>query len=119
MSSRVWGVVAAAATLVLGACAPSDETPAERGRRVYLANCTACHNLDPSVEGVMGPRVLGASRDLLEARVLRAGYPAGYTPARETTLMQPLPYLAPEIDALAAYLGPAAGGKPPAAGGGG
>ncbi len=105
-----------AAGLVLAACSPGDESPAERGRLVYRANCVACHNLDPSRVGVMGPPVQGASRELLEARVLRAEYPPGYTPSEETKLMQPLPYLAGEIDALAAYLGPPAGeATPPAA----
>ncbi len=118
MSRWICGV---AAGLVLTACGPRDESPAERGRRVYRANCIACHHPDPSLVGVMGPPVQGASRELLEARLLRAEYPPGHTPSRETKLMQPLPYLAREIDALAAYLVPTAGeaageATPPAAG---
>ena len=38
------------------------------------------------------------------ARVLRAEYPEGYQPKRETELMQPMPYLAGDLPALAAYL---------------
>jgi len=112
MSRQLCGVAAVVAGLVLASCVPGDESPAQRGRRVYLASCIACHNLDPSLEGVMGPPLFGASRDLLEARVLRAEYPPGHTPARETKLMQPLPYLAEEIDALAAYLGSPPGPAP-------
>ena len=104
MSRRVVGVAAGLAGVLLLACGGGDQSPAERGRRVYLANCIACHNLDPALEGVMGPPVRGASRELLEARVLRAEYPPGHTPSRDTKLMQPLPYLAAEIDALAAFL---------------
>lgn len=77
---------------------------AEKGKAVYAANCLACHNRDPAKPGSLGPEVNGASRELLEARVIRGEYPAGYTPKRTSTLMQPLPKLAPDIDALAAYL---------------
>lgn len=77
---------------------------AAKGKAVYAANCTACHNADPAKPGSLGPEVTGASRELLEARVIRGEYPAGYTPKRTSTLMQPLPHLAPDIESLAAYL---------------
>jgi mono/diheme cytochrome c family protein len=79
---------------------------AERGRRVYVANCTICHNLDPTRDGTVGPALAGSSRDLIQARVLRTEYPPGYEPKRGTRQMQPLPFLASDIDALAAYLSP-------------
>ena len=97
----------AAALLVLAAacsCGESQRTPAERGREVYLANCTACHASDPNAAGTLGPPVAGASRELLEARVLRAEYPPGYQPVRDTRVMVALPHLAGSIDDLAAYL---------------
>jgi mono/diheme cytochrome c family protein len=90
--------------LLSGACADETGDPAARGERVYLASCIACHNPDPSLDGVMGPAVTGASLELLEARLLRAGYPDGYRPKRETSLMQALPYLKSDLPALAAYL---------------
>ena len=89
--------------LLLSACG-QKLSPEAQGARVYAANCTACHNPDPHLEGVMGPPVFGSSRALLEARLLHASYPPGYTPKRDTHLMQPLPYLAPEIPAIAAFL---------------
>ncbi|MBI4513505.1 MAG: hypothetical protein HY702_05285 [Gemmatimonadetes bacterium] len=46
----------------------------------------------------------GSSRALLEARILRAEYPPGYTPTRTTRLMPARPDLAPYIDDLAAFL---------------
>ncbi|MFQ5513157.1 MAG: c-type cytochrome [Myxococcota bacterium] len=93
--------------LTLLACGPSADV-AEQGRRVYQASCTACHNPDPTLEGSVGPAVAGSSRELIEARVLRGEYPPGYGPKRPTRLMPPLPVLAPQIDALAAYLEAAA-----------
>jgi mono/diheme cytochrome c family protein len=83
--------------------APSDPLAA-RGRQVYLAQCTQCHNAEPSQDGAVGPAVRGASRELLEARLLRAGYPPSYKPKRPTSVMPPQPSLAPEIPALAAFL---------------
>jgi mono/diheme cytochrome c family protein len=83
--------------------ASADESAA-RGAKVYLQYCTACHHTDPSRDGMVGPAVQGSPRELLEARVLRAEYPPGYTPKRETRAMTPLPQLADRIDDLAAYL---------------
>lgn len=99
--------VAALVALVAG-CGPDagSSALADRGRRVYLAQCTACHAPDPARPGPVGPAVKGASRELLEAKVLRGSYPPGYVPQRPTTIMPPQPALAPEIPALAAYLAP-------------
>ena len=81
---------------------------AERGERIYNVNCIACHHRDPSEDGGLGPAIAGASFELLEARVLRAAYPPGYTPKRDTRLMVPLPHLTPEIEALTVFLAQAA-----------
>jgi mono/diheme cytochrome c family protein len=99
-------VALAAITVVLAGCSDTTSlTPAaERGRQIYLAQCTACHNSDPSQPGPVGPPVKGASRELLEAKVVRGAYPPGYTPKRPTTLMPPQPQLAPEIPAFAEFL---------------
>jgi mono/diheme cytochrome c family protein len=99
----------ALALLALAAAACSDSEPAlsqeaQRGRAAWLASCTACHAADPNLDGALGPAVAGSSRELLEARVLRAEYPPGYVPKRETRAMVALPHLAGELDALAAYL---------------
>lgn len=83
---------------------PALSPEAERGRTVYQANCTACHNADPALDGALGPSVKGSSRALIEARVVHGKYPDGYTPKRDTTLMQPLPAVANSVDDLAAYL---------------
>ena len=112
MRIRRWGaaprlaVVAggALAVLFVASCAKDDTTSVERGRRVYLVNCTACHNSDPALPGTIGPDVAGSKRELIEARVLRAEYPPGYPPKRPTHAMVALPQLAGSIDDLAAYL---------------
>jgi mono/diheme cytochrome c family protein len=97
-------VLAALQGVSLACGGREPESLTARGQRVYVANCIACHHLNPAIEGPLGPPIAGSPRGLIEARVLRAEYPPGYRPKRDTTLMQPLPYLSGEIDALAAYL---------------
>jgi len=84
-----------------------------QGRKAYAANCTACHNPDPTREGTVGPALAGSSLELVRARVLKAEYPPGYTPKRDSHLMPAQPFLAAEVPALAAYLSslPGAGGE--------
>ena len=51
------------APLVISACSGDSDNSSgaakdpdwQRGRAVYLANCVACHNLDPSKDGPIGP----------------------------------------------------------------
>ena len=76
----------------------------ERGRVVYMSICTACHNADPKLDGSVGPANAGASRALVEAKVLRGEYPPGYTPKRPSNVMPPLPHLTGSIDDLTAFL---------------
>ncbi len=94
-----------ALAVALGGCSDSGLSPAaERGRQVYLAHCIACHNTDPTQPGSLGPPIKGSSRDLLEAKVVKGTYPPGYTPKRPTTVMVPIPAVAPDVAALAEYL---------------
>ncbi len=98
--------------LIIAACSKgSDTTPEklsdrERGRAVFLANCVACHNSDPSKDGPIGPAIKGSPKQLIEARVLRSSYPPDYKPKRQTKIMPQFPYLESEIPYLAAYLAP-------------
>ena len=97
--------VAGLVAVLLGGCADSGgDALVERGRHVYLAQCIQCHNANPATSGPVGPAVKGASRELLEAKVLRGEYPPGYTPQRPTKVMPPQPGLGPDVPALAAYL---------------
>lgn len=86
---------------------PAEDDPAElatRGKAVYTANCIACHNTQPELDGAIGPAIAGASFELIEARVMRNEYPEGYTPKRDTKAMIALPYLEKDLAALVAYL---------------
>lgn len=76
----------------------------ERGKVVYMARCTSCHNMNPKYAGSLGPEIFGSSKNLILMRVLEAKYPEGYTPKRGTNLMTPMPDLKNEIDALYEYL---------------
>lgn len=77
---------------------------AERGKSIYNLNCIACHNSDPAKDGATGPAIKGSSRELIEARVLKAAYPEAYKPKRDTKSMPALPHLEKEIPALTAFL---------------
>ena len=98
--------------LALDACSKDSEHTTEseksadwkRGRAVYVANCTACHNNDPSKDGPIGPANKGSSKELIEARVLSTSYPPGYKPKRPTKIMPQFPFLKDEIPYLAEYL---------------
>jgi mono/diheme cytochrome c family protein len=95
--------------LVLSACSKKSEQSGqnpvwERGRAVYVANCVACHNSDPSKDGPIGPALKGSPKELIESRVLRTEYPPGYQPKRNTKVMPTFPFLKTEIPYLAVYL---------------
>ena len=96
-------------TLAVNACSKdtkqSGKSPDwQRGRAVYIANCVACHNNDPSKDGPIGPALKGSPPELIEYRVLRTEYPPGYKPKRNTKVMPTFPFLKTEIPYLAAYL---------------
>ncbi len=103
--------ISAAAVLWTTACGPKEEGGdplVARGKVVYQSNCMACHAPDPNLDGGLGPAVAGASLELLRARVVDGNYPPGYQPKRDTRVMVALPFLEPELPALAAYLAAAA-----------
>jgi len=104
--TRTLSLVALAGALACSAGGESEFSPlAQQGRDVYQNVCVACHNGDPNRDGAIGPANAGASRELLEAKVLHGEYPPGYTPKRPGShAMPPLPYLKDQIPALAAYL---------------
>ena len=96
--------------IMIAACSDDDGAKSEtkreikRGRAVYVANCVACHNNDPSRDGPIGPAIKGSSRELLQARVLSTSYPPNYKPKRPTKVMPQFPFLKDEIPNLTAYL---------------
>ncbi len=102
---------AVALALLVAACNSKPQTPAERGRQIYMTNCVVCHNTDPNLPGSQGPAIGDSSRELVEDRVLHLTYPAGYKPKRTTHAMRAMPQLAGHIDDLTAFLDQAAKNK--------
>ena len=93
--------------LFVSACDKKPEATgpsADKGKQVYFASCIACHSADPTKDGTVGPAIKGSSKALIEARVLKAEYPPGYKPKRDTKLMVALPQLAGSIEDLALFL---------------
>lgn len=76
----------------------------KKGQQSYQANCIACHHPNPELDGSIAPAVAGSSKELLEARILRAEYPAGYTPKRDSKVMVAMPQLSNDIEALFIFL---------------
>lgn len=77
---------------------------AQRGKRIYQNVCIACHHGDPNLDGPVGPANAGASRELVEAKVIRGEYPPGYAPKRPGAVMPKFEFLADSVDDLTAYL---------------
>ena len=104
------------AALVLGAAACSgsgddnwrgwDPSPAaKRGETTFAMGCASCHNFrNPFERGIQGPDVARSSRELLEARIMRAEYPPDYTPKQAGNTMAKLPQYKDRIDDLFAFL---------------
>ncbi len=92
------------ALLIAGGQAAMAAGDAAKGKQVYMVNCIACHNLDPSKDGAIGPALKGSSKELVTMRVLLGTYPKGYKPKRPTKMMPPLPHLKANIEDLAAVL---------------
>jgi mono/diheme cytochrome c family protein len=101
--------------IAVSGCGPSKpQTPAQKGRIVYMTNCVVCHNPDPNLPGSQGPPIASSSRELIEDRVLYLKYPPGYKPKRSSHAMRALPQLANQIDNLYAFLQEAVQGPAPA-----
>ena len=84
---------------------PPLSAPAERGRKVFATWCSACHNaINPHARGVTGPPVARSSKELLEARILRASYPPGYQPKQAGNTMVALPQVQEHLGDLEAFL---------------
>ncbi len=94
--------------IALSACSSESDESADpsvaRGELIYRNICTVCHNADPSLDGTIGPAIGSASRELLEAKLLRGEYPSGFTPKRDTQQMPRFEYLEPNLEEIAAFL---------------
>ena len=70
--------------ILAGGTAAMAAGSAAKGKQVYMANCIACHNVNPAKAGALGPELKGSSKALVSARVLSGKYPKGYKPKRAT-----------------------------------
>ena len=95
---------AAALSFACADSGSSSESLSDRGERVYATNCTACHHPDPAQPGAIGPALAGKSAKLIRSMLVVGEPPGGYPPGRSGARMPPLPHLAGEAQALAAYL---------------
>ena len=87
-------------------CVPGalEEGDPAKGKKVYLRLCANCHGTNPAWGNFKAPALTGSSRELLEARILRAAYPPGYKPKKTTKNMPAFPREEPNIDDLFAFL---------------
>ncbi len=97
-------LIAIVAMACAGEADESGDPVVARGKKIYRNICVVCHNADPNQAGTLGPDIASASRELLEAKLLRGEYPADYTPKRNTQQMPRLEYLKPNLDDIAAFL---------------
>ena len=98
------GGVPSTVSTAVSAPTPAGKGDPAQGRKVFTETCAACHGPDPNQDGPVGPRIKGAPPELIEARLLRQGYPPGYKPLRTTKLMPPMPYLKDRVRDIAAFL---------------
>ncbi|MBC7427621.1 MAG: cytochrome c [Bacteriovorax sp.] len=110
-SKKNFAIVGAACLLSLIFSCQKNSPPAaplsaleSRGKGVFMSNCIACHNPNPSLDGSIGPAIAGSSLELLQTRVLTRGYPPGYKPKRTSGVMPDFPQLKDDIPAIQAYL---------------
>ena len=75
-----------------------------KGKAVYYANCTSCHNYNPKKTGSIGPDIYGSSIELLKNKVLYGKYPKNYQPKRIIGAMPLYPHLNKQISNLHAFL---------------
>ena len=75
-----------------------------KGKAVYYANCTSCHNYNPKKAGSVGPDIYGSSIELLKNKVLYGKYPKNYQPKRIIGVMPLYPHLNKQISNLHAFL---------------
>ena len=97
-------LIAIAAMACAGEADESGDPAVARGKTIYRNICVVCHDADPNQASPLGPEIASASRELLEAKLLRGEYPAGYTPKRNTQQMPRFEYLEPNLDDITAFL---------------
>lgn len=76
---------------------------AAEGKGIYMANCIACHNVNPKLDGAVGPSVANSSYELLDFR-MKGEYPPGYVPKRQSQAMTRFSFTPEQLKALEEFL---------------
>jgi len=97
-------LIAGAAMACAGESEESGDPVVARGEKIYRNVCVVCHDADPNQSGPLGPAIADTTRELLEAKLLRGEYPAGYAPKRNSQQMPRFEFLEPDLDDIAAFL---------------
>jgi mono/diheme cytochrome c family protein len=77
---------------------------AKDGGTLYKTRCAACHNVNPTKPGSIGPDIAGSSLELITAKTQRREYPKGYKPKRKTKIMPRVPLSEVQLKSLHEYL---------------
>lgn len=83
---------------------PTNRIRYDEGKRIYIINCTRCHNVDPSKAGSVGPDITTTPLDAFTSKVSQGTYPSGYTPKRRSKNMPTFLELTNKIDVLYDYV---------------
>ncbi len=95
------------AIALMTSCGPPPKPMSEiadRGARIYLKHCVACHAGDPRFPGSIGPELQGVPMVVISLKTREGTYPAGYRPKRATKNMPLIALREEEISALYAFL---------------
>ncbi len=94
--------------LVISSGTFANSTLIEKGRRVYVANCLRCHNIDPNETGSMGPQIVDAPYEVMYSKIMTGKYPdplpVGFVPKRTSRVMKPMQGLKVDIPAIFEYV---------------
>lgn len=77
---------------------------ASEGKRIYLSRCAACHNVNPTKVGSIGPDIANSSLELITAKTQKREYPKGYKPKRKTKIMPKIPLSETQLKSLHEYI---------------
>lgn len=82
----------------------SELAEANDGKKLYLSKCAACHNVNPTKQGSIGPELVGASLELITLKTQKREYPKNYVPKRKTRLMPKIPLKTEQIEFIHNYI---------------